>query len=75
MEQTFDLDRQSGCLKTILAAVALVALLAFAGRADYNEEVRSEMGRDTYRAIGAYLGSGATETDIVEEYTSITANG
>lgn len=61
-------NRQPGCLVTLLAVILMAAALAFAGRADYNEEIISEMGCHTYRAIEAYLGEGATETDIVEEY-------
>lgn len=65
---TMSNNRQPGCLVTLLAVILMAAALAFAGRADYNEEVISEMGCRTYRAIEAYLGDGATETDIVEEY-------
>ena len=62
------MNKPSGCLPAIIAAVAFFLLLALAGRADYNEEVVSEMGTETYRSIQAELGEGATETDIVETY-------
>lgn len=68
MQQTIDMNKPSGCLMTIIAAIAFIAMLAFAGRADYNEEVCEEMGYETYHAIKSELGDGATETDIVEAY-------
>ena len=51
-----------------LAALVVLAVLALAGRADYNETVLTAMGRETRAAIEDYLGGGATETQIVEEY-------
>lgn len=51
-----------------LAALFVLAVLAWAGRADYNETVLSAMGRETRAAIEEYLGGRATETQIVEEY-------
>lgn len=68
MQQTIDMRKPSGCLMTIIAIIAVIAILAVAGRADYNEEVYSEMGIDTYRAIQAELGEGASESDIIDAY-------
>lgn len=63
------LNKQSAFLLKLLAAVVMMAVLALAGRSDYNDEVCDEMGADTYRAISRQLGT-TDESSIVDAYMS-----
>lgn len=65
---TINLNRHTKCLLRWLGAAFVVAMLAWAGRADYNEEVLAAMPRAAYEAIVQRLGEEATETEIVDEY-------
>lgn len=67
MNETGTPKRMADLLK-LLAAAAVLAALAMAGRSDFNEEVYSEMGYDTCQRINRQLGGDATLTEIVDEY-------
>lgn len=63
-----DMNKQTKVIARWVAAVVVIMAMMYAGRCDYNEEVYSEMGYDTYRKIEKVLGPGASESDIVDEY-------
>lgn len=44
-------------LKIIIAIVAVIALMGYAGTMDYREAVKSEMGYDTYMEIANKVGN------------------
>ena len=52
----------------LLAVAAVLGAMVYAGRADYNEEVYSEMGLDTRNEIKAELGDAATDSEVVDYY-------
>lgn len=68
MVNGMDMNRQSRLVLRWVAAVVAVMAMMYAGRCDYNEEVYSEMGYETYQEIKKELGPCASESEIVDEY-------
>lgn len=44
-------------LKIIIATIAVIAFVGYAGTMDYREAVKSEMGYDTYMEIAKKVGN------------------
>ena len=66
--KTTDMNHYARRLLQCLAAIFVAAMLAWASRADYNEEVLAAMPPGAYELVSRHLGGGATETQIVDEY-------
>ena len=55
-------------IKVCVGFIAFMAVLGFAGRTDWSDEVIYTMPEQTYQRIEAKLGTGCSRYDIAKEY-------
>lgn len=53
---------------TVVAVIATIIMLGYAGRVDYTDAVMNTMSESEYRAIKERLGEGATDYEIARYY-------
>ena len=53
---------------TVVAVIAAIIMLGYAGRVDYTEAVMNTMSESEYKAIKERLGEGATDYEIANFY-------
>lgn len=53
---------------TVVAVIAAIIMLGYAGRMDYTEAVMNTMSESEYKAIKERLGEGATDYEIARYY-------
>lgn len=53
---------------TVVAVIAAIIMLGYAGRVDYTEAVMNTMSESEYKAIKERLGEGATDYEIARYY-------
>lgn len=53
---------------TVVAVIAAIIMLGYAGRVDYTDAVMNTMSESEYRAIKERLGEGATDYEIARYY-------
>lgn len=53
---------------TVVAVIAAIIMLGYAGRVDYTDAVMNTMSESEYKAIKERLGEGATDYEIARYY-------
>lgn len=53
---------------TVVAVIAAIIMLGYAGRVDYTDAVMNTMSESEYRAIKERLGEGASDYEIARYY-------
>jgi len=53
---------------TVVAVIAAIIMLGYAGRVDYTDAVMNTMSESEYKAIKERLGEGATDYEIANFY-------
>lgn len=53
---------------TVVAVIAAIIMLGYAGRMDYTDAVMNTMSESEYKAIKERLGEGATDYEIARYY-------
>lgn len=53
---------------TVVAVIAAIIMLGYAGRVDYTEEVMNTMSESEYKAIKERLGEGTSDYEIARYY-------
>lgn len=53
---------------TVVAVIAAIIMLGYAGRVDYTEAVMNTMSESEYKAIKERLGEGASDYEIARYY-------
>lgn len=53
---------------TVVAVIAAIIMLGYAGRVDYTDAVMNTMSESEYKAIKERLGEGASDYEIAEYY-------
>lgn len=53
---------------TVVAVIAAIIMLGYAGRVDYTEAVMNTMSESEYKAIKERLGEGTTDYEIARYY-------
>lgn len=53
---------------TVVAVIAAIIMLGYAGRVDYTDAVMNTMSESEYKAIKERMGGGATDYEIARYY-------
>ena len=53
---------------TVVAVIAAIIMLGYAGRVDYTDAVMNTMSESEYKAIKEMLGEGASDYEIARYY-------